>query len=114
MRRMGWLVVGAVIAGCATIHAPAGGRPSLATAPAPPRPQNAEPGTVRGLPPLVAPEQDQGALDRLVKLRDERLRSGAGVDMPVGPGDVIEVAAPGVKELAFVTTRVSGDGIIVL
>src|SRR5262249_4482460 len=37
-----------------------------------------------------------------------------GTDTPVGPGDVIEVAAPGVKELAFVTTRVSGDGIIAL
>jgi polysaccharide export outer membrane protein len=74
----------------------------------------AEPGTVRSLPPLVTATHDTRALERLAKIRDERLRNGPGTDTPVGPGDIIEVAAPGVKELAFVSTRVSGDGIIVL
>jgi polysaccharide export outer membrane protein len=66
------------------------------------------------LPPLVTAGQDARALERLAKLRDDRMRNGPGTDTPVGPGDVIEVAAPGVKELAFVTTRVSGDGTISL
>ena len=74
----------------------------------------AEPGTVRSLPPLVTGVQDARALERLSQIRDERLKNGPGTDAPVGPGDVIEVSAPGVKELAFVSTRVSGDGIIVL
>jgi polysaccharide export outer membrane protein len=108
-----WLAALAT-AGCMTIHQPAGGDMSLKRAPAMPPPQAGEPGTVRVLPPLVAPEQDATALERLAALRDERLKNGPGTDTPIGPGDVIEIAAPQVKELAFVTTRVSGDGIIVL
>ena len=103
-----------LLAGCVTVHQPAGGAVSLKHAPAMPPVTTAEPGTVRSLPPLVTAAHDTRALDRLSKIRDERLRNGPGTDTPVGPGDVIEVAAPGVKELAFVSTRVSGDGIIVL
>jgi polysaccharide export outer membrane protein len=97
-----------------TLHQPAGGDFSLKSAPPMPPPTIAEPGTVRSLPPLVTAAHDARALERLVQIRDERLKHGPGTDTPVGPGDVIEIAAPGVKELAFVTTRVSGDGIIVL
>jgi polysaccharide export outer membrane protein len=104
----------ALVAGCATVHQPAGGAVSFKSAPAMPPVASAEPGTVRSLPPLVTAAHDTHALERLALIRDERLRHGPGTDTPVGPGDVIEVAAPGVKELAFVTTRVSGDGIIVL
>jgi polysaccharide export outer membrane protein len=80
----------------------------------PPSASANDPGTLRSLPPLVEATQDAQALERLAKLRDERLRHGPGLDTPVGPGDVIEVSAPQVKELAFVSTRVSGDGIISL
>ena len=103
-----------LIAGCVTVHQPAGGAVSFEHAPAMPPVATAEPGTVRSLPPLVTAAHDDRALERLSQIRDERLRHGPGTDTPVGPGDVIEVAAPGVKELAFVSTRVSGDGIIVL
>ncbi len=110
-----WAAAVVGLTGCMTIHQPAGGDPSLRHAPAAPEPQTGgEPGTLRALPPLVSAQQDEGALDLLVHLRDERLKNGPGTDTPVGPGDIIEVAAPGVKELAFVTTRVSGDGIIAL
>jgi polysaccharide export outer membrane protein len=103
------------LAGCPTIHQPAGGSMSLKTAPPmPPSASANDPGTLRSLPPLVEATQDAQALERLAKLRDERLRHGPGLDTPVGPGDVIEVSAPQVKELAFVSTRVSGDGIISL
>ncbi len=102
------------LAGCMTLHQPAGGDFSLKSAPPMPPPTIAEPGTVRSLPPLVTAAHDSRALERLAQIRDERLQRGPGTDTPVGPGDVIEIAAPGVKELAFVTTRVSGDGIIVL
>jgi len=108
------LLAAAVLVGCVTIHQPAGGDMSLKGAPAMPVTQPNDPGTLRILPPLVGPDQDASALERLTALRDERLRTGAGADTPIGPGDVIEVGAPQVKELAFVTTRVSGDGIIVL
>jgi len=109
------LVAATALTGCATIHQPAGGAMSLESAPPMPRSASAsEPGTLRSLPPLVESTQDARALERLAKLRDERLRNGPGLDTPVGPGDVIEVSAPQVKELAFVSTRVSGDGIIAL
>jgi polysaccharide export outer membrane protein len=61
---------------------------------------------------LVSPSQDTAALERLRRLRDERLRTGVDTDTPIGPGDVIEVHAPQVKELGLTTARVSGDGII--
>jgi polysaccharide export outer membrane protein len=103
------------LTGCPTVHQPAGGSVSLGSKPAVPAPQtDGAPGTLLGLPPLVDPGQDAKALERLAALREHRLRHGAGEDQPVGPGDVIEVSAPGVKELAFVSTRVSGDGIIAL
>jgi polysaccharide biosynthesis/export protein len=107
--------VAAMLAGCVTIHQPAGGDPSFEHAPAasPPRIEG-EPGTVRALPPVLPAGDEARATERLARLRDERIRTGALADPPVGPGDVIEVAAPQVKELAFVTTRVSGDGIIAL
>jgi polysaccharide export outer membrane protein len=108
------VVAAGLLVGCATVHQPAGGAVSFESAPAMPPAAAAEPGTVRSLPPLVTASHDPRALERLVTIRDERLRSGPGTDTPVGPGDVIEVAAPGVKELAFVSTRVSGDGIIAL
>ena len=108
------LLAAALLVGCVTIHQPAGGDMSLKGAPAMPVTQPRDPGTLRILPPLVGPDQDASALERLTALRDERLRTGAGADTPIGPGDVIEIGAPQVKELAFVTTRVSGDGIIVL
>ncbi len=109
------LAVAAGLAGCPTVHQPAGGDISFKAAPAVPEPPTGgQPGTLRSLPPLASPAQDAQALARLTALRDERLRRGAGTDIPVGPGDVIEVAAAQVKELAFVTTRVSADGIIVL
>jgi polysaccharide export outer membrane protein len=110
----GIVAIAALLGGCVTVHQPAGGAVSLKGAPGMPPASTAEPGTVRSLPPLVTAAHDPRALDRLAQIRDERLRSGPGTDTPVGAGDVIEVAAPGVKELAFVTTRVSGDGIIVL
>src|SRR5262245_12447019 len=101
--------------GCVTIHQPAGGDFSLDEAPQGPKTTATDvPGTLRSLPPPPNGPQDGSSIERLGRLRDERLRSGAGTDTPIGPGDVIEVAAPGVKELAFVSTRVSGDGIIVL
>jgi polysaccharide export outer membrane protein len=108
------VAVAFLLGGCVTVHQPAGGAVSLKHAPPMPPVASPEPGTVRSLPPLVTAAHDTHALDRLGQIRDERLRNGPGTDTPVGPGDVIEVAAPGVKELAFVTTRVSGDGIIVL
>jgi polysaccharide export outer membrane protein len=111
---LGILLAAAALTGCPTLHQPAGGDVSLKSAPPVPATKIAEPGTVRSLPPLVTATRDARALDRLAALRDERLRHGPGTDTPVGPGDVIEVSAPAVKELAFVTTRVSGDGIIVL
>jgi polysaccharide export outer membrane protein len=107
------MVVG--LGGCPTIHQPAGGAVSLKTAPPVPGPTTGgQPGTLRSLPPLVDSSQDARALERLASLRDERLRHGPGTDTPVGPGDVIEVTVPQVKELGFVTTRVSGDGTISL
>ena len=110
-----WLLVVLGLAGCVTVHQPAGGSVSFKSAPAiPPVDTGSEPGTLRILPPLVPPTQERQALERLTALREARLRNGPGTDTPVGPGDVIEVAAPQVKELAFVTTRVSGDGIISL
>jgi polysaccharide export outer membrane protein len=110
----GLLALAAGGTGCPTIHQPAGGAMSTASAPPMPPPAVTDPGTVKSLPPLVSITPDTRARERLEKIRDERLRNGPGTDTPVGPGDVIEVSAPGVKELAFVTTRVSGDGIIVL
>jgi polysaccharide export outer membrane protein len=73
-----------------------------------------QPGTLKTLPPMADAQQDPKALERLQALRDARLKSGPGTDTPVGPGDVIEVSVPQVKELAFVTTRVAGDGTISL
>ena len=103
------------LGGCGTIHQPAGGEISLKAAPPVPAPSTGgQPGTLRTLPPLVDPNQDARSLERLTALRDERLRHGPGTDTPVGPGDVIEVSVPQVKELGFVTTRVSGDGTIAL
>jgi polysaccharide export outer membrane protein len=73
-----------------------------------------QPGTLKSLPPMAEAQQDPRALERLQALRDARLRNGPGTDTPVGPGDVIEVSVPQVKELAFVSTRVAGDGTIAL
>jgi len=107
------MVIG--LGGCPTLHQPAGGAISLKTAPPVPGPTTGgQPGTLRSLPPLVDSNQDTRALERLAALRDDRLRHGPGTDTPVGAGDVIEVSVPQVKELAFVTTRVSGDGTISL
>ena len=101
--------------GCGTIHQPAGGAVSMQTAPPmPPPATGGQPGTLNTLPPMGDGQQDPKALERLQALRDARLRSGPGTDTPVGPGDVIEVSVPQVKELAFVTTRVAGDGTISL
>ena len=103
------------LAGCPTIHQPAGGAVSLKSAPPMPGPTTGgQPGTLRSLPPVATSNQDARSLERLTALRDDRLRHGPGTDTPVGPGDVIEVSVPQVKELAFVTTRVSGDGLISL
>ena len=82
--------------------------------PMPPPATGGQPGTLNTLPPMGDGQQDPKALERLQALRDARLRSGPGTDTPVGPGDVIEVSVPQVKELAFVTTRVAGDGTISL
>jgi polysaccharide export outer membrane protein len=107
--------VAAGVAGCVTVHQPAGGSLSFEQAPKmPPAQTGAQPGIARVIPPPATSTQDVEALERLTKLRDARLANGTGADTPVGPGDVIEVSAPQVKELAFVTTRVSGDGIISL
>ena len=119
VRRVASTLVGLALAtgtvGCPTIHQPAGGAVSLQTAPpVPALDTGGQPGTLRALPPVATAGQDAQAIVRLTGIRDERLRHGPGTDTPVGPGDVIEVSAPQVKELAFVTTRVSGDGIIVL
>ena len=103
------------LAGCVTVHQPAGGAVSFERAPRmPPSQAGAQPGIGRVIPPPATSTQDAQALERLTRLRDARLANGPGTDTPVGPGDVIEVAAPQVKELAFVTTRVSGDGLISL
>jgi polysaccharide export outer membrane protein len=107
------LAIGLV--GCGTIHQPAGGAVALQTAPPMPAPATGgQPGTLKTLPPMADGQQDPRALERLQALRDARLKSGPGTDTPVGPGDVIEVSVPQVKELAFVTTRVAGDGTISL
>jgi polysaccharide biosynthesis/export protein len=88
---------------------------SMQTAPSVPAPATGgQPGTSKTLPPMADAQQDPKALERLQALRDARLKSGPGTDTPVGPGDVIEVSVPQVKELAFVTTRVAGDGTIAL
>jgi polysaccharide export outer membrane protein len=113
-RAVGAVGAALALAACSTIHQPAGGAMSLQAAPGMPPSPNGDPGTLRTLPPLVGGTQDAQALERLTRIRDERLRHGAGADAPVGPGDHIEVSAPQVKELGFVNTRVSGDGIIVL
>ena len=87
----------------------------MQTAPPVPAPATGgQPGTLKTLPPMAEGQQDPKALERLQALRDARLKSGPGTDTPVGPGDVIEVSVPQVKELAFVTTRVAGDGTISL
>src|SRR5262245_8672237 len=107
-RLIAMLALALLFTGCMTIHQPAGGDFSLDPAPTGPKAAPpGEPGTLRSLPPPPNGAQDAGAIERLARLRDERLRTGAGTDTPIGPGDVIEVAAPGVKELAFVSTRVS-------
>jgi len=112
-RLMAVLLVLGGLGGCVTIHQPAGGDPSLGRAPAaPPSRTGGDPGTTRSLPPQGPARQDAEARERLAQLRDERLRQQPAKDTPIGPADVIEVSAPQLKELAFVTTRVSGDGII--
>jgi len=58
----------------------------------------------------TSPEQTD--LARLAELW--RQRQGHIVDYPIGPGDVIEISVPAMKELESRTVRVSGEGTISL
>ncbi|HWP67173.1 MAG TPA: polysaccharide biosynthesis/export family protein [Candidatus Limnocylindria bacterium] len=100
--------------GCVTIHQPAGGRPSLAKADAPPPPLETPSGASVALPPPVPVQQDESSIERLITLRNRRLDEGPNIDTPIGVGDVIEVEVPGLKELAQRRVRVAGDGTISL
>ncbi len=53
-------------------------------------------------------------LERLASLWQERRRQGAGLDYPVGAGDVIEISVPAMPEIGAKTVRVSGEGTISL
>jgi polysaccharide export outer membrane protein len=107
--------VGLAIAGCVTIHQPAGGDPSTRRAEAlPVQPEDRRAGVTLGLPPPASSTQDEEAIVRLTALRDRRLAEGGEVDTPIGVGDVLEVAVPEMRELAKRTARVTGDGNVAL
>jgi polysaccharide export outer membrane protein len=49
-------------------------------------------------------------LERLKALWEKRSKATDSTDYPIGPGDVIEITAPGVDDLKERTVRVSGNG----
>jgi len=102
-----------MLAGCVTVHRPAGGSFSFAEAAPLPSPSvEGATGVSLGMPPLVPHQQDPESLDRLVALRDARLAERDSVDTPIGVGDVLEVSVPSMEELALRIVRVTGDGTI--
>ncbi|MFQ5684342.1 MAG: polysaccharide biosynthesis/export family protein [Candidatus Binatia bacterium] len=53
-------------------------------------------------------------MDKLAGLWQARAQAEVVTDYPIGPGDVLEVSVPAMKELNDRTARVSGDGTISL
>jgi polysaccharide biosynthesis/export protein len=53
-------------------------------------------------------------LARLEQISAVRSGGGEGGDYPIGPGDLVEVAVPGMEELRSVNLRVAGDGTLSL
>jgi len=53
-------------------------------------------------------------LEKLADLWQRRTQEGSIVDYPIGPGDVLEISVPAMKELTSRTVRVSGEGTISL
>jgi polysaccharide export outer membrane protein len=53
-------------------------------------------------------------LERLAELWKARNQNGLVTDFPIGPGDVLEISVPAMKELQSRTVRVSGEGRIFL
>lgn len=58
--------------------------------------------------------RDTRDLEKLAALWRDRRRQGAGLDYPVGPGDVVEISVPAMPEIGAKTVRVSGEGTISL
>ena len=63
---------------------------------------------------LVSSDQDSRDLERLALLWRERQQVGAPSDYPIGPGDVLEISVPDMKEIVEKQVRVSGKGTIIL
>lgn len=76
--------------------------------PAPPPSQDETKNTPKSL------GRESRDLERLASLWQERKRQGAGLDYPVGAGDVIEISVPAMPEIGAKTVRVSGEGTISL
>lgn len=62
----------------------------------------------------VASRQDPADDEMLARLWIRRAREGSPTDLPLGPGDVLEISATPVTELQNYTVRVSSEGMISL
>jgi protein involved in polysaccharide export with SLBB domain len=67
-----------------------------------------EPGAAAS-PPTLPPEKSDTALDNLW-----HQRLSEQTDFPIGPGDLLQITVPNVKELSNVTARVDGKGNLLL
>ena len=58
--------------------------------------------------------QETSDLERLAQLWQSRTHKGSLADYPFGPGDVLEISVPAMKEVTSRTVRVTGEGTISL
>jgi len=83
----------------------------------PPTPGERSAATARGngdVAMVSADSQDAADEDKLARLWQSRTQEGPLPDYPLGPGDVLEIAAPPMVELQNYTVRISGEGTISL
>lgn len=73
--------------------------------------RQAAPAETATVPGAAVPSAD---MTRLLALYEERTRSAAVVDHPIGPGDLIEVNVPAMAELRDRSVRVAADGNVTL
>lgn len=91
------------LGGCAsTAHLPSGNGVAVSS------PQGPTPGTV------AASSDQRGEDGGLARLWAQRAREELPSDLPLGPGDVLEISATPVTELQNYAVRVSGEGMISL
>ena len=78
------------------------------------KPAAVSPHSFSGQVAASSEDQDSRDLERLAVLWRERQQAGGPTDYPIGPGDVLEISVPDMKEIEEKQVRVSGTGTIIL